>query len=202
MRFWLRLTEILSAGVAVLMAFAILTILMNIVEIILAARHKLGPVANIVMQSIKSAVWTVYFVLTIIGVSRQGSASSGLSIIMSLVLLYVTHICIHLAKHWLTRRSSSLACIAQLIYGAVIVHRHRKGTLSRGNYSPAEAGHSQVHPYTVGYDQPPTQSYTAYNPQGGVTPAYAAVPTQKHGAAANDYYGAPGAYEMQGNTRY
>ena len=69
------------------MAFAVLTVIMNITEIIMASRHVLRPVTNIVMQSIKSAIWTVYFCLTVAGAAAISRVSSGVGIVLSLVLL-------------------------------------------------------------------------------------------------------------------
>lgn len=60
--------------------------MLDITEIILAASHRLGPVANIVMQSIKSAIWTVFFIIAVIG--AVNSEESGLTIFLVLVLLY------------------------------------------------------------------------------------------------------------------
>jgi hypothetical protein len=109
-----------------------------------------------------------------------------------------------------------LTCMAQLIYGSVIVHRHRKGTLYRGNYSLAGGG-QQPH-----FDAAPPGSYAAQHPNPfqdphSAPPSYIAQPAHpapyphsaetayKPQGAANDYYGggAPNAYEMHGNpVRY
>ena len=172
------------------MALSAFTIILDIVEIILAARHKLRPVGNIVMQVIKSIIWTFYFVGTIIGIARGGA--SGLSIFLVLILF--------------------LTCMAQLIYGSVILHRHRKGTLYRGNYALAEGGQAA---YT-GYNAPPLGAYNApydsgaqnpfRDPSRDASPApYAAPqttayqpyqPTQEVGTTGAAYPG-QGVYEMQ-----
>ncbi|KAK3701068.1 hypothetical protein LTR37_015630 [Vermiconidia calcicola] len=178
--------SVLNLGAAIQLAFSAATIVLVIIEIILVACHRLGPVANIVIQSIKSLVWTVFFILAIIA-AVDGSLT-GLGFFLLLVLF--------------------LTCLGQLIYGAVIVHRKRKGTLYRGNYSLAEGGHGlntanhdrsgsyTAHPTSVSVPPPnpfrdsspntsTTQApYTAYNPAG----------------AAGNYYGAPQAYEMQGSN--
>ena len=69
------------------LGFAVLTIIMIITEIIMASRHVLRPVFNIVMQSIKSAIWTIYFCLTVAGAAAINNVSSPVGIILSLVLL-------------------------------------------------------------------------------------------------------------------
>ena len=75
-----------SAGVAVQLAFSVFTILLIIFEIILAAVHRLGPVGNIIIQCIKTAIWSFFFVLSIIA-AVQGTVS-GWSIFLILVLWY------------------------------------------------------------------------------------------------------------------
>ena len=61
---------------------------MVIVEIILSATHRLGPVANIVIQCIKSLIWTVFFAIAI-RAAVVGSESIG-GIFLLLVMWYVS----------------------------------------------------------------------------------------------------------------
>ena len=63
------------------------TIILDLVEVMLFVRNMLKPVSNIVMQCVKSTIWTVWFVLTIAG-AAEGNAN-GLGIFLALVLLYV-----------------------------------------------------------------------------------------------------------------
>ena len=88
----------------------------------------------------------------------------------------------------LTLRSFSLSCISMLIYGAIILHRQRKGTLSRGNYSPAtaETGYGQQG-FAYGGTQAPAGDYTVHNQPKPV-------------GYSGDYYGNNASYEMQGNN--
>lgn len=60
---------------------------MVFVEMVLFCTHRLAPVANIVMQSIKSAIWTFYLGTTIASAVR-GTSSGGV-IFLVLVILYV-----------------------------------------------------------------------------------------------------------------
>lgn len=57
-------------------------------EMVLFCTHRLSPVANIVIQSIKSAIWTFYLIVTIIAAAN--GVSSGFVIFLVLVILYVT----------------------------------------------------------------------------------------------------------------
>ena len=77
--------QTLNIGAAVSLALSVFTIVLVIVEIILAAVHKLKPVANIVFQVIKSLIWSAWFILTIVSVANGGA--TGLNIFLSLVLL-------------------------------------------------------------------------------------------------------------------
>ncbi|KAK3699512.1 hypothetical protein LTR37_016381 [Vermiconidia calcicola] len=182
--------SVLNAGVAVQLSFSVGTILVDIAEIISVARHTLGPVTNIVIQSIKSLVWTVFFVLAIIA-AISGSLT-GLSFFLIIILF--------------------LTCLGQLIYGAVIVHRKRKGTLYRGNYSLAEGGHGgntarddRSGSYTAHPTNAPAyptysskDSYSSPNTSTTQAPYRAYMPAEAPGS-----YGAPQAYEMQGsNSKY
>ena len=85
------LTQDCSTGAAINLAFAAFTILMVFVEMILFCTHRLAPVANIVMQCIKSAVWTFYLIITIIA-AAQGVSHGGF-IFLVLVILFVPHHC-------------------------------------------------------------------------------------------------------------
>ena len=60
---------------------------MVFVEMVLFCTHRLSPVINIIIQSIKSAIWTFYLIITIIA-AVQGGSSGGV-IFLVLVILYV-----------------------------------------------------------------------------------------------------------------
>lgn len=57
---------------------------MVFVEIVLFCTGRLAPVANIVMQSIKSAIWTVYLLVSIVYVVRDGGAG-GLILVLAIL---------------------------------------------------------------------------------------------------------------------
>jgi hypothetical protein len=64
-------------------------VILTITEIILLARHKLKPLAFLVMNVIKSLIWTVLFVLDIVSTAtRGGRTASVIAIIIELILVY------------------------------------------------------------------------------------------------------------------
>ena len=64
-------------------------VILTITEIILLARHKLKPLAFLVMNVIKSLLWTVLFVLDIVSTAtRGGRTASVIAIIIELILVY------------------------------------------------------------------------------------------------------------------
>ena len=78
-----------SISLAVLLALSVLTILMVFVEIVLLCAHRLNPVISLVFQCIKSAIWTVYFIITVVGFASGGGSQGGGGLFLVLVLLYV-----------------------------------------------------------------------------------------------------------------
>lgn len=74
-----------STVAGVLMAFAIATIICDITEMVLIKLRKLKPVANIVIQSVKTLLWAVYMILGIVGAATTGGSS--ISIILGIVVL-------------------------------------------------------------------------------------------------------------------
>lgn len=70
------------------MAVSILTILLNIVELVLVIRNKLKPLANLVVQCIRTTIWTIFFLLVIVAIVKGGT--SGLVVFVSLLILYVS----------------------------------------------------------------------------------------------------------------
>jgi hypothetical protein len=68
-------------------------LILTITEIILLARHKLRPLAFLVMNVIKCAIWTALFILDIISaVSVGGRTTSIAGIIIDAILLYALHL--------------------------------------------------------------------------------------------------------------
>lgn len=98
--------------------------------------------------------------------------------------------------------------MGQLIYGATIVHRKRKGTLYRGNYSLAQGGgqstaYGGVPPQFGSYAGPPADPFRnpSQNSFGAPHPR-AAQPSYANSGAAGDYYhpqSGQQAYEMHGS---
>ena len=72
------------------LAVLVVCLAMTVAEIILLARHKLKPLTFVVMNTIKTTIWTILFVIDIISVVRydNGRAASALSLIIEAVLLY------------------------------------------------------------------------------------------------------------------
>ena len=89
---------------------------------------------------------------------------------------------------------SSLACILQLAYSAIFVHRKRKGTLQRGNYTAAHSAPNDYNAYRPSqqgrYDAGPSP-FRDPSP----APPYNPGAKQSHSGAAGDYYN--NSYEMQ-----
>ncbi|KAI1501181.1 hypothetical protein F5X99DRAFT_210855 [Biscogniauxia marginata] len=160
-----------TAAAGLQIALTGLTIVFDIVEIVLIARKSMPPALYLSSACIKTAVWGIIFILNLIAVSI-------LSIILCGILLATS--------------------LLQLVYGARLVHRKRKGTLTSGNYAPApnpaldgntgnvEAGYSSA------YGQPQQQQQQSYYaPQGtGYKP---------HSPAPPEYgvYGAPASPQPQ-----
>lgn len=77
--------------VPVYITLCVLCLVLTITEIILLARHKLRPLAFLVMNVIKTAIWTVLFVLDIVSaVTAGGRTTSAVGIIIDAILLYVS----------------------------------------------------------------------------------------------------------------
>ena len=104
--------------------------------------------------------------------------------------------------------SYSITSITQLVYGAILVHRKRRGTLRGGNYAPAvnpamavETGYGGAYgdPAADRYYQAPDpvpvpeykhQSAYGVSPAPAPAPAYSAAPAQNYGQTQ------PGSYEL------
>ena len=108
---------------------------------VLLHRRKLTPITFLVFQCIKSLFWTAIFLLDIVTASA-GVQNTG-SFLWTTVVFATS--------------------IGQLVYGSVIVHRMRKGTLTRGAYRGVEGAGGHLNP---GYESPPRGSYAGWNPHG------------------------------------
>lgn len=73
------------------MTLCVICLVLTITEIILLARHKLRPLAFLIMNVIKTAIWTALFILDIISaVTAGGRTTSVVGIIIDAILLYVS----------------------------------------------------------------------------------------------------------------
>ncbi|KAF4632775.1 hypothetical protein G7Y89_g5340 [Cudoniella acicularis] len=95
-------------------------VVLTVVEIILLARHSLKPLRFVIMNSIKTAIWMVLFVLDIISATTKGGRTTsflGLAIDAILLLCF-----------WIP-----------LIYGSVVYHRTRR---EQKFYKPVDIPHN------------------------------------------------------------
>jgi hypothetical protein len=154
----------------VIFAFAICTIIFDIVECVLYARRVLSPVTVLVTSTLKLLAWGAYLILAIISAVR-GSVG-WLDILLSAVLV-----------------STSLR---QLIMGAQYTHRMRKGTLdNRGTYKPTITGQPQGGAVPGYYAAPQPSHQQTYQQNPFNDTAYRSPspqpPTYGHEAAAYSY---------------
>ncbi|KAI1492786.1 hypothetical protein F5X96DRAFT_329107 [Biscogniauxia mediterranea] len=152
-----------TAAAGVQIGLTGLTIVLDIVEMVLIGRKRMPPALYLTSACIKTAIWGIVFVLNLIAVTV-------LSIILCGILL-----------------STSLL---QLVHGARIVHRKRKG--KGGSYAPANNPASDVeaaHLTTEYKSQSPPQQPPAYDPayqQEQQPYGYGAPQKQQH-QGANSY---------------
>ncbi|KAK0261819.1 hypothetical protein LTR91_025287 [Friedmanniomyces endolithicus] len=131
--------QVLSIASIIVLTIGTLSLIFDITIIVLFARHKLNPVPFLVLSSVKALFWIVIFVLDI--VASAGDANEVSGFLFSAVLFATS--------------------VGQLIYGAVIMSRSRKGVYTRGNYAGVETGYRGA-----GNASPPRGSYAGYNPHG------------------------------------
>ncbi|WYZ40960.1 hypothetical protein EsH8_IV_001301 [Colletotrichum jinshuiense] len=114
---------------AVIVAIITCCLILDIVCIVKRSRRTLSPLFFLISNVLQSLVWTVLFILAIIG----GSSAFGFIIA---IVVYASF-------------------FGLLIYASVIYHRFRKGTL-RGNYAPANnpAAYTGGYPSDAHANQP------------------------------------------------
>ncbi|KAI1400237.1 hypothetical protein F4819DRAFT_380395 [Hypoxylon fuscum] len=95
----------------VVLALSLGTLVLNIVEIVVYARHRLSPVLLLAFACVKTLVWGIWLVLCIY--SAAVGSVSVLEILLSAVV--------------------AITSFAQLVLGAVYTHRKRKGLLVNRN---------------------------------------------------------------------
>lgn len=72
------------------MSIIVLCLCLTITEIVLLARHKLKPLTFVIMNVVKSTIWTIIFVFDVISaVDNRSRTASAIAIIIEAVLLYV-----------------------------------------------------------------------------------------------------------------
>lgn len=173
-------TGLFTTAAGVQIAITGLTIVLDIVEMVLIGRSRMQPWLYLASACVKTIIWGIMLILNLI-------ALSALSIILCAILAGTS--------------------ILQLSYGAMLVHRKRRGTLRGGNYAPAvnpanggiETGLSGGHVQEPVYGGPlPT-----YN--NSTSPGYYHQPQQpQSGTEYKSPYGygqatatpAPGSYEL------
>ncbi|RYP92130.1 hypothetical protein DL770_001791 [Monosporascus sp. CRB-9-2] len=179
----------ISGGVH--MAIAALTLVLDIAEMVLIGRKRMHPALYLASACIKTLIWTILFILNLIVVSP-----------LAIVLCAV----------------AAGTAIAQLVYGARLVHRKRRGTLRAGGYAPAanggpanvESGYGLQPPvyanyanntnttYDAGFGNPPAAGYYSTYQGTEYKPPTSPAPPQ------HQYYGqqqVPGSYELGSNPR-
>ncbi|KAI1081956.1 hypothetical protein F5B20DRAFT_40800 [Whalleya microplaca] len=139
-----------------------LTIILDIVEIVMIAKSRMPPALYLSSACVKTLIWVIIFVLNLVAVSI-------ISIILTLILAVTSGL--------------------QLVYGAILIHRKRKGTLFKGKYAPAHNPENVEAGYTHNTYYP--QQDTAYKPT--------APPVSVYGSPQPPpQYGYPGSYELDG----
>jgi hypothetical protein len=120
---------IYRAVLGVIVGFSVFCLLLVFIEIGLAASHKLKPAFHLSSACIKALISIIWLVIVIIGSASVGRGYA-VDIILSIAI--------------------TLSTVLQVVYGAIVVHRVRKGYYnnlnvgSSGNYAPvAYKGQSQ-----------------------------------------------------------
>ncbi|KAE8444312.1 hypothetical protein EG329_000622 [Mollisiaceae sp. DMI_Dod_QoI] len=85
-------------------------LILTITEIVLLARHKLKPKTFVILNTLKSTIWTVIFILDIVSFVDNNSRTVSFG---GLIIEGVLWLCF----------------IIPLIYGSVILHRARHGDI-------------------------------------------------------------------------
>ncbi|KAH7027774.1 uncharacterized protein B0I36DRAFT_327877 [Microdochium trichocladiopsis] len=133
------LATALAAGAGINIGIGLLTALFDILEIVFIAKGVMKPAIYLSFACIKTLIWVILFILACL-------SAAAASILLTL--------------------AAAATCIAQLVYGSIVVHRNRKGTLRGGKYNAAATGHVEGQLYTpnTGSAQPPqTQGYENYS---------------------------------------
>ncbi|KAI0178864.1 hypothetical protein GGR52DRAFT_569770 [Hypoxylon sp. FL1284] len=174
-----NLTGLLSGAAGLQIAITLLNIIINVVEIVLIARKQMPPVLYLTFASIKTGIWGIIFILDLVTLSV-------ISIILSLILLATS--------------------LLQLIYGAILIHRKRKGTLRGGSYAAATRAPGLLEAGACGAPQPGSYyaprgvgvGSTEYKPAADVCAAPSPAPTPS--PASQNPYAHGGSYELDSRS--
>lgn len=163
------------------MAIEAVCIILDITEIILFAKRKLAPLTFLVLQVVKTTIWTIIFIIYVVRLATVASSASyelNSTILFlsgdieALIILYVPSLYSHPPWHcmgqgdWATEHGllmyvyvERLSFIATLIYASVIYHRHRRARSPRVTI-PSSVDH-ETSPQTANSEGPPT--YRTYD---------------------------------------
>ncbi|KAK5702548.1 hypothetical protein LTR97_003493 [Elasticomyces elasticus] len=169
-------TDTPSSISVVELPFAAVSIILDITAIILFARRNLSTTTYLVFQCLKGAGWAAMFMIDVI-FARYGTAKD---LLFTIVLLGTS--------------------VGQVAYGAVLVHRKRKGTLIHD----CEMHHKGVESGPPGYT--PAEQPVERRVGGSVSAD--PVKSRAYGSSGReqgvDYYNGAAAqqsYELQGVAR-
>ncbi|KAK5730833.1 hypothetical protein LTR15_000771 [Elasticomyces elasticus] len=174
---WDRLSSERWISISIVeLPFAAVSIILDITAIILFARRNLSTTTYLVFQCLKGAGWAAMFLIDVI-FARYGTAKD---LLFTIVLLGTS--------------------VGQVAYGAVLVHRRRKGTLIHD----CEAHHKGVKSGPPGY----TPAEQPAEPRVGESVSADPVKSRASGSSGReqgvDYYNGAAAqqsYELQGVAR-
>lgn len=92
--------EATDVVVPVWVALCVICLILTFTEILLLARHKLRPLAFLIMNVVKTTVYTMLFILDIISAATAGGRTiSVLGLIIDIIILYFTSSPIPLHTH-------------------------------------------------------------------------------------------------------
>jgi hypothetical protein len=113
------------------LVFCGLCLILTITEVVMILRRKLHPLAFVIMNVLKSALWTALFVLDFVVSSRQLYHRSAIvGRVIDVILMYVSFLPLN-PPHTALTTYLRLAFYIPLIHGSLIYHRYRTGSAYR-----------------------------------------------------------------------
>ncbi|KAJ4295503.1 hypothetical protein N0V90_007516 [Kalmusia sp. IMI 367209] len=150
----------------VFLLFAIIVLLLDVLQIVMFARHNLQPNGFVIMNSVQTGFWGGVVLMDIVEVAKNRQSPRALALVVVMFLLY----------------------LALLIYAIIGSRRHRRDA-NRGHYAPAHnpaAPAAMQTPYSGPmYHQQSTAYHSPMHNGGDLGQSQSLYPT--HGEAA-DYY--------------